>query len=145
MEIQPGDAGSGSWVTPYIMHPTDPEILYAGYSDVWKTYDSGNSWEKISSFGISTKITSMAIAPSNPNFLYVAIDNRIWKTTNGGSSWTIVTGTLPLSSTNITAIAVKNNDENTLWVTLSGFNSYKVFFHLSFTVLVHYRSLKVLD
>lgn len=127
VEIQPADAGSGAWVTPYIIHPTEPEILYAGYSDVWKTTDSGNSWEKISSLGISTKITSMAIAPSNPNFLYVAVDNRIWKTTNGGSSWTIVTGNLPISSSDITAIAVKHDDENTLWVTLSGFNSNKVF------------------
>lgn len=127
VEIQPVDAGSGAWVTPYIIHPTDPQILFAGYSDVWKTQDNGNSWSKISSLSLSTPITSMAIAPSNPEVLYIAIYNKIWKTVNGGDSWAVITGSLPVITSDITSIAVKNDDANTVWVTLSGFNSNKVF------------------
>ena len=125
--IQPSGAGSGAWVTPYIIDPGNPQILYAGYADVWKTTNRGNSWTKISTMNASDKIRSMAIAPSNTQILFVASPNSIWKTINGGTSWTDITGTLPVSSGSITYIAVKNNDANTLWVTLGGYSTNNVF------------------
>ncbi len=127
VEIQPADAGDGAWVTPFIINPTNPNILYAGYNEVWKTIDNGGSWDKISSFGTGSSILSMAIAPSNELVLYVATGSKIWKTTNGGTNWQVITGTLPVSTSEITAIAVKNDDPNTVWVTMSGYNSNKVF------------------
>jgi len=125
--IQPAAAGNGAWVTPYIIDPVNPQTLYAGYADIWKTTNRGTSWTKISTMNSSDLIRSMAIAPSNTQVLYVASPYKIWSTTNGGTSWTEITGTLPVSSGTITAIAVKNDDANTLWVTMSGFNAYKVY------------------
>ncbi|MEI7492236.1 MAG: T9SS type A sorting domain-containing protein [Bacteroidota bacterium] len=125
--IQPSGAGSGAWVTPYIIDPSNPQVLYAGYADIWKTTNRGTIWTKISTMNNSDKIRSMAIAVSNPQVLYVASPYKIWSTTNGGASWAEITGTLPVGSGSITYIAVKNNDENTLWVTLSGYNAYKVY------------------
>lgn len=126
-DIQPSEAGDGSWVTPYIIDPVNPAILYAGYADVWKTTDRGNNWTKISTMNTSEKIRSMAIAPSNTQVLYVADPWTIWKTTTGGSSWSNITGTLPVAGGNITSICVKNDDPNTLWVSLGGYNSNRVF------------------
>ena len=126
-EIQPEDAGSGAWVTPYIINPNHPEILYAGYNEVWKTIDYGDSWDKISSFNTGSSILSMAIAPSNELVIYAATGSKIWKTINGGTNWQVITGTLPVSASEITAIAVKNDDPNTVWVTMSGYNANKVF------------------
>ncbi|MCX6282053.1 MAG: T9SS type A sorting domain-containing protein [Bacteroidetes bacterium] len=125
--IQPSGAGSGAWVTPYIIDPSNPQILYAGYADVWKTTNRGTSWTKISTMNTSDKIRSMAIAVSNAQVIYVASTTKIWGTTNGGTSWTDLTGTLPASSSNITYVTVKNDDANTLWVTLSGYNANKVY------------------
>jgi hypothetical protein len=114
-------------VTPYIIDPVNPMILYAGYADVWKTTDRGVSWTKISTMNTSNKIRSMAIAPSNTQVLYVADPTNIWKTTNGGTNWSIITGTLPATAGNLTYICVKNDDPNTLWVTLGGYNANTVF------------------
>lgn len=125
--IQPSGAGDGAWVTPYIIDPNNPLIIYAGYADVWKTTNRGTSWTKISTMNTSVKIRSMAIAPSNTQYIYVADNSHIWKTTNGGTSWTDITGTLPVGSGSITYIAVKNDDPNTLWVTLSGYTANNVF------------------
>lgn len=125
--IEPSDAGDGAWVTPYIIDPNNPLILYAGYADVWKTTDRGDNWTKISTMNTSNKIESMAIAPSNSQYLYVADYNHIWKTTNGGTSWTEITGTLPVGSGSITYITVKNDDANTLWVTMGGYNATTVY------------------
>lgn len=125
-DIEPAGAGSGAWVTPYIIDPVDHNTIYAGYSNVWKTTDQGNSWTEISDMSTSDKIRSMAIAPSNTSVLYVADRSNIWKTINGGTSWTNITGAL-VGTGSITYIAVKDNDENTLWVSLSGYNSNAVF------------------
>ncbi len=126
-DIQPSGAGDGAWVTPYIIDPVSNQTLYAGYSDVWKTTDRGDSWTNISTMNCSSKIRSMAIAPSNTQVLYVASYDTIWKTTDGGTLWTDITGTLPVSYGELTSIAVKNDDENTLWVTLGGYNANRVY------------------
>ncbi|MBN2669564.1 MAG: PKD domain-containing protein, partial [Bacteroidales bacterium] len=124
-DIEPSGAGDGAWVTPYIIHPSTPTTLYAGYSDVWKTTNRGNSWTQISNINSSDKIRSMAISASNPQVLYVADRTHIWKTTNEGTSWTDVTNNLPSSS--ITYIAIKNDDPNTVWVTLGSYNADAIY------------------
>lgn len=126
-DIEPYNAGDGAWVTPYIIDPIDPAVLYAGYSDVWKTTNRGNSWTKISTLSVSNKIRSMAIAPSDNQVLYVASTGAIWKTVNGGTEWSNITGTLTTTNSSITSIVVKNDDPNTLWVTLGGYNAYGVY------------------
>ncbi len=125
--IEPSAAGDGAWVTPYIIDPANNSTLYAGYSDVYKTTNKGNSWTKISTMNTGSKIRAMAISPSNSSYIYVSDPNQIWKTTNGGSSWTEITGSLPVSSNTITYIAVKADDPTYIWVTLSGYNSNKVY------------------
>lgn len=126
-DIEPIGAGEGAWVTPYIIDPVDNMTLYAGYADVWKTTDRGDNWTQISSIGSSDLIRSMAISASDNQVLYVADYYILWKTTDGGANWTDITGTLPVGSSRINSIAVKNDDANTVWVTLSGFNSNRVF------------------
>ena len=125
--IEPNNAGSGAWVTPYVIDPNDAATLYAGYSNVWKTTDRGNNWTEISSMNTSGKIRSMAISSSNNSVLYVADNTNIWKTTNGGTSWTNATNNLPVSSGYIKYITVKNDDENTAWVAMSGYNEHAVY------------------
>jgi photosystem II stability/assembly factor-like uncharacterized protein len=121
------DAGFGAWVTPYIIDPTDPTILYAGYADVWKTTNRGDSWTKTSTMNTNDKLRSMAIAVSDNQVLYVADNSQMWKTTDGGDNWTDITGTLPVASGNITYIAIKNDDPQTVWVSLGGYNVHGVY------------------
>ena len=122
-----GESPIGAWVTPYIIDPTNSSILYAGYDRIWKTTDRGNSWTSISSvLSSSDKLRSLAIAPSNTNYLYAADLTNMWRTTNGGTNWSTVT--LPTNSNSLTYIAVKNNDENTVWITFGGYtNGAKVY------------------
>ena len=122
-DIEPS---SGNWVTPYIIDPADPNTIYAGYEEIYKTTDRGDSWTTISSLG-SGHFRAMAIAPSNNQVLYVSTGVNIWVTTNGGSDLTNINNSLPLVSSSITYIDVKGDDENTLWVTLSGYNSDNVY------------------
>ncbi|UCH92757.1 MAG: hypothetical protein JSV88_21010, partial [Candidatus Aminicenantes bacterium] len=112
--------GTGAWVTPYVMHPTDNNTLYAGFSDVYKTTDAGSTWTTISTnLTGGTNLTSLCVAPSDPNYIYAATGTQIWRTTSGGPPWTEITSGLP--DNYITYITVANEDPDKVWVTFSGY------------------------
>lgn len=125
--IEPADAGDGAWVTPYIINPVNPSTLYAGYAEVWKTTNRGDSWTQISNLSVGNYIRSMAIAPSDTMTLYVAGFSNIYKTNNNGGVWTNISSGLPTSNSQITYIAVKHDDPNTVWVTFGSYTSARVF------------------
>lgn len=127
VDVTPSEAGEGAWVTPYIIDLNDPNTLYAGYTNVWKTTNRGTSWTKISTMNTSNLLRSMAISPSNSQVIYVADETTLWTTTNGGTSWSIISSSLPTGSAKITYIAVDKNDPYTAWVTLGGYNINGVF------------------
>ncbi|NVN95836.1 MAG: T9SS type A sorting domain-containing protein [Bacteroidetes bacterium] len=112
---------TGAWVTPYVIDPVNHLTLYAGYNNVWKTTNKGASWTKISNFANTIELKSLAVAKSNPNYIYAASDNIIYKTSNGGSTWTDISHGLPGNA--ITYITVSTTNPDVLWISISGYSS----------------------
>jgi len=91
-----------------LFHPTTRDTLLATItargtkSGIWKSTDGGATWTHLTN-GLppSSSIfrTSLALAPSNPDIIYAIASDRddfvlgVFKTTNGGASWTNVAGT----------------------------------------------------
>ena len=119
------DGPAGAWVTPYIMNPIDPLKLYIGYAEIWKTENGGSTFSQISNFQ-GSELHSLAISSSDTSTLYAATYTKIQHTADGGQNWTDITGNLPVGSVKITYITVKDDDPNTLWVTMSGYDGYGV-------------------
>lgn len=123
-DIVNGINESGGWVTPWCQDPQNPQTLYAGFRNVWKSTDQGNSWAKISST-FSGTLQALAVAPSNPNYIY-ASSSVLNRTTNGGATWTNIKPGLPPGG--ISYIAVSGTNPDKLWVTYAGNNpTNKVF------------------
>ncbi len=122
--IVPNSEDEGGWVTPYIIHPFEPNIIFAGYSDLYRSNNRGNSWSNIMS-GLTggNKINAIAIASSNTSYMYVATRSFIWRTTNNGELWENIKNNLPQGI--ITYIAVSQYDPRKIWVTLSNYSSSK--------------------
>ena len=59
-DITGGISGNGAWVTPYVIDPHHPQILYAGYSNLWKSTNRGSSWSQISN--VFSGINALAVA-----------------------------------------------------------------------------------
>lgn len=122
-DISPGLSGNAAWVTPWHQDPITVNTIYCGYSQMFKSTNQGTTWTQMGTLGGTNTIVEFAIAPSNPQVIYVIQGNTLYKTTDGGTSWTNVTGTLPVSSAQLAWVAVENDDPNSVWVTFSGYSS----------------------
>jgi photosystem II stability/assembly factor-like uncharacterized protein len=97
---------TGAWVTPYKLDPNNANTMFAGYDNIWRNtaVKTGTAWTQISSFGGTSNITDLAIAPSNSNVMYVSrsASDRFYSTTDalaGTPTWTDLTANLPFAST----------------------------------------------
>ncbi len=98
---------SGAWVTPYMLHHTDPNTMFFGYKNIWRSNNVRNdppTWTKISdNLGGSNSSNYQAIAqsPANNDIFYGARkDNKLFRSDNVNDatpSWTDLTSKLPNS------------------------------------------------
>ena len=72
--------------------PSDPSILYAGSETgvLYKSTDKGLNWVPFDRFNWGRAVLSIAIHPTDADIVYAATSTDIFKTGNGGESWSIV-------------------------------------------------------
>ncbi|MEL6811012.1 MAG: YCF48-related protein [Bacteroidota bacterium] len=111
--------GSGNWVTPFEQDPTDQDVIYVGYDEVYKSTNGGFSWSAISQdFG--PNMDYLKIAPSNNQIMYGSVDGNLYKTTDGGATnWTSLSG---YSGTFINDIAIHPSDPNRVAIATNNTN-----------------------
>ncbi len=120
---------SGAWVSPFAIHPTDPQIIYAGYEDVYKSLDGGLNWSTISSGAFNDDIIALEVARSNPDYVYAATFSQLLMTADDGANWVNVTNGLPVANAVITGVTTSTLDPRKVWVTFSGYSAgEKVFY-----------------
>ena len=125
-----------------ITHPTSPDIVYAaatghtwGYSGdrgLFKTTNGGKTWQKLTN-GLpddgKTGAIDLVMHPTNPNILYVSFWQRlrqpwrfdsggpnggIFKTTDGGKTWTKLTKGLPSGDLGRIGLAISRSNPKVL-------------------------------
>ncbi len=70
---------------------TNTDILYAGTATagLWKTTNKGNTWYPLTNDYLLNSIRSIEIDHSNPNTIYFEGGNIVYKSTDGGSTFTL--------------------------------------------------------
>ncbi|MEL7535329.1 MAG: PKD domain-containing protein, partial [Bacteroidota bacterium] len=117
---------SGAWITPYKLHPSNPDTMFVGMENMWRAFDVKSAgtptWTQISSFTGST-IRDIAISRSNPDVVYIARSgtNRFYKSTNANAAsptWTNLTANLPVAS-RPKDIEIHPSNPDILWVAIN--------------------------
>jgi photosystem II stability/assembly factor-like uncharacterized protein len=125
-----------------ITHPTNPDIVYAaatghtwGYTGdrgLFRTTDGGKTWKKLTN-GLpddgKTGAIDLVMHPENPETLYVSFWQRlrrpwrfdsggpnggIFKTSDGGETWTKLTQGLPSGDVGRIGLAISRSNPNVL-------------------------------
>jgi hypothetical protein len=99
-----GDNGnlSGNWITPLAI-ASDGEV-YSGFDAVYKLV--GNAWQKWSNEFGSGNIDDLEVDPTNPDVLYAAESNNIFRSGDGGANFTL----FHQAAANISDMAVNTTD-----------------------------------
>ncbi len=135
-----------NWNTPVYSSPTNPKTLYTGAQYLYRSYDKGISWERISldlttdnpakqnqeeSGGVTTDnsaaenhctIFTICESPLDEKLVWVGTDDgNLQVTTDGGKTWTkvntnISTKEMPAQSW-VSSIEASRYDKNTVYAT----------------------------
>lgn len=111
---------TGGWVTPYMLDPNDPNTLFVGYQSLWKRTGFG-PWEQLAYF--PSNIDDFSIAPSNSDVMYISRGSFITRSVDAGENWE--TMDIGVTSLDRTDIAFNPDNEDEVFVTLSGFTTGK--------------------
>lgn len=110
--------------------PSQPNVSYIGFDNggVWRSTDYGSTWTPIFDRESTGSIGAIAVAPSNPDIIYVgsgagiirpdlATGDGLYKSTNAGKTWTRMG---LFDSQMIAAIDVDPRDPNRFFVAVLG-------------------------
>ncbi|MFQ5606003.1 MAG: hypothetical protein ACE5HS_22250 [bacterium] len=125
------------------VHPQNPDVAYvAALGNLWKaskergvfkTSDGGQNWQQVLYVDSLTGVVDLTMDPAEPNTLYAAAYQRlrrtwgfngggpgsgIYKTTDGGKSWQLLSEGLPKGDKGRIGLALATSNPNVLYATI---------------------------
>jgi len=121
-QINNGITEAGAWITPVIIDPIDPNVLYtASNTKIYKTTNGGILWTPIGNIPYCKALTTDHL---NPEQIYAASwdyqsgFNAFYYSSDGGSTW----NTRPSPGFRVTDIEGDLSEEGVLYVTVNAFD-----------------------
>jgi photosystem II stability/assembly factor-like uncharacterized protein len=124
VNITPGGASRGNWISPIELSPSVPQKLYFGTDEVYMSTNMGTTWTDITANITNTKIDHIVASPNADGSLFITWRGegnvfKLYHTKNDGLEW--VELNLPVSNRSITDIIIDRASPNTLYITLGGY------------------------
>lgn len=124
--LGPGNVGGRT--RAIVIVPGSPSTMYAGSvaGGVWKTTNAGGSWSPVGDLLPNIAVTSLSMDPSNSSILYAGTGEGyfnvdavrgagIFKTTNGGTSWSQLANTNNSDFHYVNDIAISPNNSSRIY------------------------------
>lgn len=135
--------GGGAWnndnyglssdiVTALALDPTRPSTIFAGTeTSVYKSTDAGQSWNSSGNGLIQANVRKLVVDYAAPSTIYAGIgvtdfstnSRGVYKSTNGGNTWTAANA--GLTNTDILSLAIDPLTPSTLYVGVYGNGIFK--------------------
>ena len=118
------DQTNAAFISPMVLHPTDPTTLYFGFGRVARGTNMRNATPTlnyIQAAAGSQKCSFIEVAKdgANPVNIYAIGTGWAQKSVDDGANWTDVTS----PSGNFTSFSVKSNEIQTVYATVSGYTA----------------------
>jgi len=129
----PTSTDTANFIAPFILSPSNSQILYAGAEKIHKSTDGGVTWNATNNNTAlnSSSASCMAVSYTSAETVIVGTGRRqnplfeLFYTTNGGKSWTKSISTIPNRFP--TDIGFDPSDSKIAFVTFSGYGSAHVY------------------
>ncbi len=129
----PNSSRPTAFIAPFVVSPSDPNVLYAARNIVYKSSNFGDSWETVNRGRIldGNFIFAMTISRQNPDVVYAATapynnsDHGVFRSEGDGELWTRIDNGLPELYPG--DIYVDPVNDNIVYITYLGFDSPVVF------------------
>jgi photosystem II stability/assembly factor-like uncharacterized protein len=130
-------------ITQILVNPLNTNMIYASAMGtpmvrdfnrgIYKTNNGGSSWNQILSIDNQTGVSDMMMDYTNPNIIYASAwsrirtntesmgfsnSSRIYKTTNGGNAWNILSNGLPNTKLARFGICMSKQNANKIYVSV---------------------------
>ncbi len=119
-----GLSGTAAWIAPIIAHPDSSGVFYTARQQLFKTTNNASSWTLYST-GISGTVRELTVSKSNPKIIFAAVNNLVYKSVDGGKTFSIANNSLP--NRIITSINVHPDSSETVILTMSGFGGGHIY------------------
>lgn len=108
-------------VSALTVGPVPASVVYAGLDDgsVWRSTDAGGSWHPAGAPD-PTSVYSLAADPNHASVVYAGTGKALYKSTDGGSSWTSLNAALGISVNSVYGIALPAQAPGTVFVAILG-------------------------
>jgi len=117
----PSTTEATAWATPWKQDPGHAGTILAGMTNMYNSTDGGNNWNQLGTQpDVGNYVNEFAVAPSNSQVIYVVKNSGVFKTADGGTTWTDLN--LPASNA-ASYVAVCPTDPNIVYVTVSGYTA----------------------
>jgi photosystem II stability/assembly factor-like uncharacterized protein len=128
-----------NWNAPFALSPHDPSVLWLGGQYVFRLYERGDKWERVSpdlttadpakmtSAGSGAEqhctIVSLAESPAKAGLLWAGTDDgKVWVTPDAGRTWRDLTRNVPgvPAGTYVSRIDPSATDPDVAWLSYDG-------------------------
>jgi len=118
----------GAQVLNLTMDPTDPDAIYAGTqaNSLYYSYNGGDGWQRAFRLAkiAAGRVLAVAIDHSDRCSVYVAVENKIYKSSDCNRSWELKFNT-PVASELIVSLVVDHKDTRVVYAGASDGTIYK--------------------
>ncbi|MGB7294127.1 MAG: hypothetical protein WBC70_00930 [Candidatus Aminicenantales bacterium] len=121
----------GQWVAPFIISPLNNETIYHGMQHLFRSYNRGDIWERISpdlTYNAAAEmgdipyhtLFSISESPLRAGLVYVGTDDgKVQVTRDGGKTWSEIMSGLPYQKW-VSRIVASKFDLGTVYMTQNG-------------------------